>query len=387
MNNNHRKLIEYNIDDLIHLTDYSTMVRACLDRGVINEDMRKIIDIGADDLEKNRKLFNKLTHRGPTAFENLLDILKEKQYNDAYVKLSVSTIPAATFSNESTVLTRDNMTLSISNTRQHNRQNSYNPPSPNNNINNNNEDESSSTSNDGPVFSQPGRLKLEPYTVATRFHFDGDAEVKRAADFGSHPKLQVYRMRSKRRGVFVFVNIIKFKSEKNNRSGAEKDRENLVTLFREMGFTIFYYEDLEREDFFKLMNKLRKSEYLKNVDSFVLCIQTHGDTVNNQTVMEFADGHSTFVEDVIQLFSHSGCPDLVGKPKVFFFPFCRGKISDLEKKIVLPRKTETDGAGNPSTAVPSYSDILICYGTVPGFMTHRDTGENIFWLFGNQKNF
>lgn len=54
-----------------------------------------------------------------------------------------------------------------------------------------------------------------------------------------------YRMESKFRGVAFIANIINFRN-KEPRRGAEVDRNNLVTLLREMGYTIFYYEDLTK---------------------------------------------------------------------------------------------------------------------------------------------
>lgn len=376
MNDNHRKLIENNIERLVHETSYETMIHALLEKKVLTEVMKDIIEQdGQDILHKNRLLWKKLPHRGPKAFEKILEVVKEKGYSEVVKLLSASTISASTFNNEDAVIDKDNKTLSIATTRtlnNLNRTNSYSPPAPSNGNGNYIRDV---TSNDGPCFSKHKRTKLEPYMEKTSFQFDGNLEVKRAANYGSHPKLGVYNMKSKKRGVFFFVNIIEFKSEKNNRKGAEMDRENLITIFREMNYTIFYYEDLKREEFHELLRQLIRSEYLKHVDSFICCIQTHGNLYNNQTIMEFSDGFTMGIEEVIEMFSNTNCKDLVNKPKVFFFPFCRGGISDLEKKI---KPVETDGA--PSIYVPSYSDILICYGTVPGFMTHRDVGFGSWYV-------
>lgn len=143
-----------------------------------------------------------------------------------------------------------------------------------------------------------------------------------------------------------------------------------------MGFTIFYYEDLGRDDFFNLLNQLIKSEYLKTTNSLVFCCQSHGNFYQNQTIMEFSDGSTTSVESVIEKFSNTSCEYLALKPKVFLFPFCRGGISDLEKKVKL-YNIQTDGHNN---VVPSFSDILICYGTVPGFRTHRDTSFGSWYI-------
>lgn len=383
MNDNHRKLIEYNIEKLVQETEYEKIIQSLLEKKVLTKVMRDIIEQdGTSTLHKNRLLWKKLTHRGPTAFEKILESVKENGYNEVVKLLSASTISASTFNNEDAVIDKDNKTLSIATTVKMNRTISYSPPSPNNENGNYIRDypdaNNSTTTNDGPSGSKlkKKKNKLEPYTEKTSFQFDGNLEVKRAANFGSHPKLGVYNMKSKKRGVFFFVNIIEFKSEKNNRKGAEQDRENLITTFREMNYTIFYYEDLAREEFHELLAELIKSEYLKQVDSFVCCIQTHGNSYNNQTIMEFSDGLTMGIEDVIQMFSNTSCKNLVNKPKVFFFPFCRGSISDLEKKVVPV--TQSDGA--PTVYVPSYSDILICFGTVPGFMTHRDTGFGSWYV-------
>lgn len=385
MNENHRKLILGNIDQLAGETDYRTILQACLDKRIITDVMAEIIDTdGSDDLNKSNLLFRKLTHRGPTAFLKILDILKDNKYSNAHKLLSASTIPSATFYNEDVVIDKEN-SLSISQTTRINRTNSYSPPRPVTRSNNNSSDDQADcqvvTSTEGPNFlcwGKPKRTKVAPYNEKTSFQFDLNLEVKKAAEYGTHQKLQVYSMKSKKRGVFLFINIIQFRDAEKTRRGAEKDRDNLITLFRQMNYSVFYYEDLTRQEFYELMSSLKDSEYLKQVDSFVCCIQTHGDLDNNRTIMEFSDGLTVGVEMVIETFSNTSCLSLVGKPKVFFFPFCRGSISDKEKKVAS--LIETDGFQNGEKLVPTFSDILICYGTVPGFMTHRDTGFGSWYV-------
>ena len=377
MNDNHRKLIQVNIDQLSEVTDYETMKKACVDKEVITEYMAELIERdGKDELLKNKMLFQKLTHRGPTAFNKILDILKENMFHEAHKMLTAYPVPSSTFSNVEVVLEVNDIFLSINETKNRNRIVTQN------NINNNNrhEDEAdeteSQTNNDGPCLAKPMQIKLKPYTEKTSFLIEPEIQVKRAERYGSHPKLQVYNMKSPKRGVFFFVNIIRFQGDKKNRNGAEKDRENLITLFREMYYTVFYYEDLTRGQFISLVDELKKSSYLKSIDSFVFCLQTHGDLHMHQTICEFSDGKTVTVDFIIETFSNVNCNVLIGKPKVFFFPFCRGTISDKERKVLSV--IETDGAIN--AAVPSFSDILICYGTVPGFVTHRDTGFGSWYV-------
>ncbi|KAG5681440.1 hypothetical protein PVAND_010876 [Polypedilum vanderplanki] len=387
MNDFHRSKIDKNIENLVNMTDYDLMKEELLRKEVFTEVMFKNIESDPQIDNEQKRLFatyTKLRHRGPTAFQKLLEILKENGYDEAYKIMNSPTLNAA--QTYPSAIKDDDNCLSIKDTKEFLRQNSSispNSESNNSEINKINNNHHQVEMTDGVSPSKINSIKrtkpkLEPYFKKTAFKHK-NLEVKRAEDFGSHPKIPVYSMRSARRGVLFFVNIIKFQDEKTNRRGAENDRENLVTLFREMNFTVFYYEDLTRGELFELLNQLIKSEYLHRIDSFFLCIQTHGDLYNNQTVMEFSDGSREYTETIISIFSNVGCPQLIKKPKVFFFPFCRGKISDKIKNIEIP-VIETDGRAYRIQA-PTFSDQLICYGTVPGFMTHRDTSYGSWYIY------
>lgn len=387
MEESHRRLIEMHLENLISSTDYEIMRKNLLARKVLTQVMIENIESDSkdgDEREKLLKLYKKVIHRGPTAFQNLLEIFKECQYERAHSLLSQSTVPAQSYSN-TTVVTEENRFVSISNTANLYRPNRMDVK--NNNTQEQNGEKSTPSNTDGSLMSKenktkPKSIKLEPYTAKTSFNIE-NLEVKKAEDFGKHSMLPVYSMRSRRRGVFFFVNIIKFQDEKTERKGAERDHDNLVTLFREMGFTIFYYENLTKDELKRLILELVTSEYLKRIDSFVFCVQTHGDLLYGQTVMEFSDGTHEYLENVIDMFSNVKCPALVEKPKIFFFPFCRGKISDRLKNVYLKElqeKTETDGVLTRQYLVPTFSDILICYGTVPGFQTHRDTNFGSWYV-------
>lgn len=370
MENNHRQLIAHHTEALVESTDYHLIKQKVLDKEIMTQNMIDNIEKDCNGKEDKVKLFaiyKKLPHRGPKAFANLLEILKECDYTRAYNLLSQSTVPAQSFSHIS-VVTEDNRYLSISSTRNLNRQNSSNPNARTNNVSPVN----NTQPNDGAFLSTPKKIKLEPYETITSFHIP-NLVVKKAEKFGTHPVLRVYQMKSNRRGVFFFANIIKFQNADTNRKGAERDHDNLVTLFRELGFTVFYYENLTRNQLMDLLRELIKSEYLERTDSFFLCIQTHGDLLDGHTIMEFSDGSREYTDVIISLFSNIDCKALVQKPKVFIFPFCRGKISDKLKNVYEPKKIETDGAVNRQFSVPTFSDILIAYGTIPGFKTHRDT--------------
>lgn len=53
-------------------------------------------------------------------------------------------------------------------------------------------------------------------------------------------------MNSDKRGILIIVNNIHFRQKWRRRNGAETDRDNLVHVFRQMGFFICVQEDLTK---------------------------------------------------------------------------------------------------------------------------------------------
>lgn len=166
-------------------------------------------------------------------------------------------------------------------------------------------------------------------------------------------------MKSKNRGVLFLVNNIDFHTN-TKRRGADRDRVNLITLFRAFGFIIYYYENLRTDTFNDLVKILVKSDVLKTADCLVFGVLTHGDEENYAV---FSDEGRMHVEDILHKFNNRDCPHLKDKPKIFLFPFCRGSKSDLGVNINY-RKAERDSMER--LTVPKMSDMLICYGSVPG---------------------
>lgn len=54
-------------------------------------------------------------------------------------------------------------------------------------------------------------------------------------------------MHSQKRGILIIVNNVNFKNKPRlRRNGAETDRDNLVHVFRQMGFFVCVQEDLTK---------------------------------------------------------------------------------------------------------------------------------------------
>lgn len=175
-----------------------------------------------------------------------------------------------------------------------------------------------------------------------------------------HFPLETYSMKSRNRGVLFLVNNINFPNLKT-RKGADQDRVNLITLFRKFGFIIYYFENLRAHKFNDFVKILIKSDVLKTADCLVFGVLTHGDEENSAY---FSDEGIINVEDILFKFNNRDCPYLKDKPKIFLFPFCRGSEADLGINVSY-RKAERDSIER-QTNIPKMTDMLICYGSVPG---------------------
>ena len=61
----------------------------------------------------------------------------------------------------------------------------------------------------------------------------------------THPKVPAYPMKGRNRGVAFIVNVITFlKKVHPTRNGADIDGRNLISVFQQLGFVVFYYEDI-----------------------------------------------------------------------------------------------------------------------------------------------
>lgn len=216
-----------------------------------------------------------------------------------------------------------------------------------------------------------GKRRLEEFNekVPKQFHVELSVRPQ------SHRLLEAYEMRRRNRGVVFIVNVITYKNETHpTRNGAEADKDNLVSLFRQLGFTVFYYEDLTSEEFRELIKELKQSNYL-STECFAFYILAHGNHTKGRDKIYFNDNSVLFVEDILSLFNNANCPKLIRKPKMFFFSICRGDQADYGT-LRLSEHTERDGMINmkrdPPINMPTYGDMLICFSTVPGFAAHRD---------------
>lgn len=217
-----------------------------------------------DEELRHRRLIEKITHRGPTAFKKFTSILNV-HFPDAFSQLETkfSGIDRS-LHNHRTIHVPLHQTQSLPTPQLHPQQEIVEPtivgqvlvppPTfviPNEAVPMQNEAAAlpSSIASAYPELAPikpmelAGGLKLEYYTKPVEPR--RNIRVKLSDRFHVSPKISSYDMRSAKRGLLFLVNIINFEKKKR-RNGADVDRDNLINLFRQMHFQIMYYEDITK---------------------------------------------------------------------------------------------------------------------------------------------
>lgn len=296
MNENDRRNILGNLNPLSRSIAYDELKKYCKERQLVTDIMINEIEKHNENGEtKNTRLLTKLTKRGPKAYLAFKDICW-RHFPDAY-KILDPHFPThyGEYHNSGGSLTGRNPDLV--------------PPPPN--YHSKEQPSRVSAQHELKPYEEqvyPDK-NLGPFQFSTRIHL--------------HPKVATYNMRSKHRGVLFFVNIINFTQKDRTRKGAEMDRNNLISVFRKMDFTIFYYEDLLFSELEVLLDKLVNSHYLARTDCLVFTMMTHGSHQDGKEYVQFADGGHVNIREIISRFYNDKCDRLIGRPKVFILPYCR----------------------------------------------------------------
>jgi hypothetical protein len=208
-------------------------------------------------------------------------------------------------------------------------------------------------------------------------------------------------MMSNPRGYALIINNIKFIGDPEaTRGGAEKDSTELQNLLLALGFEVILHHDVTVND---LMNsetgifKTFKEKFERiPVDCCVVAIMSHG----LEGMVRMSDplpkdlsNYLNVYYDIVYNFNNMHCPVLCGKPKLFLFQACRGDIRDrgfrktrvdgkIQQTVVQIAETSVDASPfiPDDEACPSNEDMLVCFSTVPGYVSNRDTEHGTWYI-------
>ncbi|XP_041364306.1 uncharacterized protein LOC121379720 [Gigantopelta aegis] len=152
-----------------------------------------------------------------------------------------------------------------------------------------------------------------------------------------------------------------------SRPGSNCDAKALEKMFKRLGFTIKRYNNLEAKQMVTKLKKVAANRSFdhRKADCFACAILSHGNHVDTKSdvfekrwddVIFGVDGVLVSTKYLLDLFSDDACPELAGKPRLFFIQACRGEKTDSGvKKIVLKDKVSV-GEGDNNSAEDSKSD-------------------------------
>ncbi|XP_058123623.1 caspase Dronc-like [Anopheles ziemanni] len=378
MENKHREAIISRMDALIHCTNYEALCNECIQRNMLSRDMvLRIESLESDAETRHKRLFEKITKRGPKAFDILLDICR-RQFPPAYTELQRGFMPP--FRRMESNDAKMNSTLNPNRVR---------PVTPNEAVElattRCSEESANKENNNAAAASE--RVTGSNSELSVHERIPPPFIVKQSSGPPStQPWVTTYPMANRNKGVAFILNMISFVNDTlPERKGATVDGKNLISLFQQLGFQVFYNENVTLAKYKELVAKLKSSNHLP-CDCFVFYILSHGKRHEDKDsdYIFLYDTSLLRIQDILVEFSAQECKKLIDKPKLFFFSVCRGENSDLGSHR-LARMTERDGVMlNRREMVPintpTYCDMLLCYATVPGFAALRDPSTGSWFV-------
>lgn len=132
----------------------------------------------------------------------------------------------------------------------------------------------------------------------------------------------IYPMTKSPRGICLIINNILFSQKMfEPRLSAQQDGPYLESIFKQLDFNVTYYEDMSILKMKDLFHQTAKNNSLKEHQAFVCIVMSHG--IHDDHVIG-SDGNFIRTENIFKYFNNSNCPNLIGKPKIFFIQACRG---------------------------------------------------------------
>ncbi|OXU20628.1 hypothetical protein TSAR_006461 [Trichomalopsis sarcophagae] len=398
-----RQKIDHLCNQLLPSLDIERLWPKLLEHKVYNRD-----DVNIPNWQKNlsspetvRDICCTIKTRGPRAYAALIASLRQSDHQHVVDQLE-----------------SDGASSSVNNANNNNTTGDNVPP-----VNDSLENslESSSNSNYEEHSEDDYHTKLyteyEPLVI----------KVKKAEVFRDEPQsrgIERYAMRSNPRGLVLMITNIDYKIL-DKRPSAKYDEDNLTNLFEEMGFRVIKYKNLTGNEIKKKVREFSQMKELARVDSVFVIISSHGsgergkqETEIQGIDYELPTYESIFCTDIIDNFTAMQCPSLINKPKIFIFQTCsfkndkkiqsRSSISknsfnstnlstfssnsirgDKHQKAVVSRfatdavvtKEASSDSHKPfGVSMRNYSDTIIAYATLPGYVSYRDTHNGSWFI-------
>ena len=109
-------------------------------------------------------------------------------------------------------------------------------------------------------------------------------------------------------------------------------------------------------------------------DMAAVVVMSHG----REGVVYTTDQRMVQIDWILKQFNNDECPRLRGKPKLFVFQACRGDDSDYG--VSTTASDSQRSSGGMEMKENSWSDMVIAYSTIPGYVANRDTVDGSWFI-------
>lgn len=210
-----------------------------------------------------------------------------------------------------------------------------------------------------------------------------DIKVKKAERFldgVDFEQVERYPMRSMQRGSVLIVTCVQ--SDSIILDSFIQDKKNLEKLFTEMGFEITTAEASSSSDISSKVKKFSGTKELRRVDSLFLVILFCSTANMGQMYKDPLSKGSYLTTDILECFTTKNCPNLIRKPKIFIFQtYDSNKIFRTVHRTDLDANKYSEKSNVPGPSLDdnfttrNYEDTFIVYSSISNSAVHSTNGS------------
>ncbi|XP_071418378.1 caspase-8-like isoform X1 [Pithys albifrons albifrons] len=195
----------------------------------------------------------------------------------------------------------------------------------------------------------------------------------------NEPKKKIYKMDGPHRGFCLVINNVKFKS--SEREGSQKDAEELERVFTWLGLDVIIYPDQTSEQIIEIMEIWQRLQDHKDRNCFICCILSHGES----GAIHGTDEKPVSIRRIMSHFTAKNCPQLAGKPKLFFIQACQGvKVQrpvrvEVDAQVIDPPPMQQQSVPL-SESIPEDADFLLGLATIDGCVAIRHIMQGTWYI-------
>ncbi|XP_036354525.1 caspase-3-like [Octopus sinensis] len=186
-----------------------------------------------------------------------------------------------------------------------------------------------------------------------------------------------YNMDRNRVNLALIINNVEFEesTKMSKRQGSERDASAIKHTLESLHFKVIERKNLSVKSMKQIFYDISALDH-GNHNCFVCVILSHGED-DNQI---YGTDDLINLDDLVEMLLPDSCPDLIGKPKLFFIQACRGTKLDSGAVMHDAGDVRVKYHNITSQKIPLWADVLLAYSTVPGFYSYENSTNGTWFI-------